>query len=184
MKRVSIFAAAMVFATLALAGAAFAEEQWKTYTDKTFGFSVEYPDIYNEVEDPYVDGDGISNFGTYSSASGGQHAFSVSGGQKPKGADGNSLLKEATNMEEDENGYVYGVAPIEGTAKSGADFYTYEYLNDSAGVDGNGEPACITHIYGVVGQTGTAEYRITYPKGEAGQYAEITARMDTSLKVK
>ena len=181
MKRMPVFATAVIFATLALAGASFAAEQWKTYTDKTFGFSVEYPaDLYNKVGDPYVDGDGVSTFNAYLSTDegDGKYAFSVSGGKKPKGADGNSLLKEATDMKEDVNGYVNGVEPIKGTAKSGADFYTLEYDDDSAG------PGGISHVYCVIGKTGMAKYSIRYPKAEAERFAEITARMDASLKVK
>lgn len=183
MRRTPFFAlaVAVLFATAALAGMSFAADKWETYTDKKFGFSVEYPaGIYNKTDDPYVDGDGISNFAAYSSTKDGdgKYAFSVSGGKKPTGADGNSLLKEATDMEEDANGYVYGVEPIEGTAKSGADFYTLEYIDDSAGPDG------ISHVYCVVGKTTTAKYSIRYPKGEAERFAEITARMDDSLKAK
>jgi hypothetical protein len=184
MKRLNFLLMAVILATPALAGAAFADEKWKNYTDKTFGFSVEYPDIYDSVEEPYVDGDGKSNFGASISTGNGRYAFSVSGGQKSKGADGNSLLKEATNLEEDENGYVYGVAPIGETAKSGVNFYTYEYLDDSPGVDDQGEPDCITHVYGLVGESVMAEYTLRYQKDDAERYAEITARMDKSLKVK
>ena len=184
MKHLNFLLMAAILATLALAGAAFADGKWKNYTDETFGFSVEYPDIYDSVEKPYVDGDGKSNFGASISTGNGRYAFSVSGGRKPKGADGNSLLKEATNLEEDENGYVYGVVPIAGTAKSDANFYTYEYLDDSPGVDDQGQPDCIAHVYGLVGESVTAEYTLRYQKDDAELFAEISARMDKSLKVK
>lgn len=181
MRRIPFFALALSFALLALTGLSLAADEWKTYTDKKFGFAVEYPaHLYNKTDAPYVDGDGLSNFEAYASTKDGdgKYAFAVSGGKKPKGVDGNSLLKAATNMKEDAHGYVYGVEPIKGTAKSGADFYTLDYVDDSAGPDG------ITHVYCVVGKTTTAKYSIRYPKGEAKRFAEITARMDASLKAK
>jgi hypothetical protein len=170
----------MFVMAFALSGAAFAETKYVRYTDKKFGFTVEYPDIYNGSNGQYIDGDGLSNFEMYSSTENGdgKYAFVVSGGKKPKGADGNSLLKEATNMDEDENGYVYGVEPIEGTARAGADFYTLDYIDDSAG------PEEIRHVYCVVGKEQFVKYWIRYPKEDAEEYAEITARMDSSLKLK
>ena len=181
MKCLPVFLLTVTFAVTALAGSSFAAEGWKTYTDKNFGFSVEYPaGFYNKSEAPYVDGDGISNFAAYSSTDkgDGKYFFSVSGGEKAKGVDGNLLLKEATDMKEDAHGYVYGVDPIKGTAKSGADFYTLDYVDDSAG------PGGISHVYYVIGKTGTAKYQIRYPKEDAERFAKITARMDKSLKVK
>jgi hypothetical protein len=168
------------FVVFSCAWAFAADVQFKKYTDEKFDFSVEYPDIYNTAEDPYVDGDGLSNFtaSEQSDEGSGKYAFNVTGGKKPKGADGNSLLKEATNMEEDDYGYAYGVEPIEGTAKSGVDFYTLDYLDDSAG------PEEITHVYCAVGKNDFVKYWIRYPKEEAEQYKEITARMDKSLKLK
>ena len=181
MKRIPFFTLAVFLALAALTGVAFAADEWKTYTDKKFGFSVEYPAaVHNKTDAPYVDGDGVSNFEAYSSTKDGdgKYAFAVSGGKKPKGVDVNSLLKEATNMKEDAHGYVNGVEPIKGTAKSGTDFYTLDYVDDSAGPDG------ISHVYCVVGKTTTVKYSIRYPKGEAKRFAEITARMDASLKAK
>jgi hypothetical protein len=179
-KNILLCAAVMVWAVVFAAAAGAAEVKFKQYTDKKFGFTVEYPDIYNDSNGQYIDGDGLSNFGAYSSTENGdgKYAFEVSGGKKPKGADGNSLLKEATNMEEDEYGYVCGVEAIEGTARAGADFYTLDTIDDSAG------PGEIRHVYCVVGKDRFAKYWIRYPKEEAETYAEITARMDESLKLK
>jgi hypothetical protein len=181
MKRLHVFLLTVTLAAIALASTSLATEGWKTYTDKKFGFSVEYPaGIYNKTEGPYVDRDGISTFVAYSSTSNGEgkYAFSVSGGKKTKGMDGNSLLKKATTITEDAHGHVSGVQPIKGTAKSGANFYTYNYVDDSAG------PGGVSHVYCVIGQTGTAQYSIRYPREEAQRFARITARMDKSLKAK
>jgi hypothetical protein len=181
MKKSILFCAAVMIWVVVFAVVAGAEEvKFKRYTDKKFGFSVEYPDIYNDSNGQYIGRDGLSNFGAYSSTENGdgKYAFMISGGEKTKGADGNSLLKEATNMKEDEYGYVYGVEPIEGTAHAGADFYTFDYTDDSAGLEE------IVHEHCVVGKDHFAKYWIRYPKEEAEIYAEITARMDESLKLK
>jgi hypothetical protein len=167
--------AVCVLAMAVCASESFADD-WKSYADKKFGYSLDYPDIFEEYEDPYTDGDGLSVFS--GSAGDGKYAFEISGGKKSKGADGDKLLKEATNMEEDEYGYIYGVEPMEETAKSGVDFYTLEYIDDSAGPDE------ITHVYCAVGKTIVVKYWIRYPKEDAEQYAEITARMNESLKAK
>ena len=81
-------------------------------------------------------------------------------------------------MEEDDNGYVYGVEPIAGTTESGPNFYTFDYLDDSAG----GEE--ISHVYCVVGKDVKVRYWIRYPKDDAERFAGITKRMDASIKLK
>jgi hypothetical protein len=172
---------AAVFALCLGTAVLAAEVQFKRYTfgtssDKNFAFGVEYPDIYGEYDDPYVDGDGVAHFG--GNSNGGKYAFGVEGMKKPKGATGESLYKEATNMEEDENGYVYGVEPIPESAEYTDDFYSFDYLDDSAG------PEEISHVYCSVGKNVVVKYWIRYPKGEAVKYAEITARMTESIELK
>jgi hypothetical protein len=164
---------------MATAFAAFGEG-WKTYANNKLGFSVEYPDIYSNASENTYD-DGVFSFDTYND--GGKFAFAVEhtkndGKQTPA-----SKLKDWTNREEDEYGYVYGVKPIPGTAKTGDNFFTLDYRNDSAGVDDNGEPACVTHIYGIVAKKSVVTLTLTYPKEEAENFAEITSRVDKSLKV-
>jgi hypothetical protein len=187
MKKVFVILAVFAILFGAFPVTAFAADKeitWKTYTDKKFGFSVEYPGIYDEIDDPYVDGDGLSNFGATLGSSGGKHAFTVIGGKNADKATAKSKLKDWTSMEEDDSGYVSGVEPIPDTAKSGDGFFTLDYLNDSAGVDKNGEPACVTHIYGIVTKNLVVTYTVTYPKEDADRFADITSRMDKSLKVK
>ena len=170
-----------VMVTLTLATSTFAAEvEWKTYTDETFGFSIEYPDIYNAGGDPYVNDYGISYFGQYTSGPNGdgEYAFEISGEKTPQEANGDSLLKKETDMEEDEYGYVYGVEPIAGTAKSGPDFYTFDYLDDSAGEEE------ISHVYCFVGKDVKIRYWIRYPKEDAERFAEITKHMDASINLK
>jgi len=184
MKKAFVSFAVLFGTFLATAFAADSEITWKTYTDKKFGFSVEYPGIYDEVDDPYVDGDGVSHFEAALSSSGGKLVLMVYGGKNADKSTGKSKLKEWTSMEEDDNGYVSGVEPIPDTARSGDGFFTLDYPDDSAGVDKNGEPACVTHIYGIVTKDLAVTYELRYPKEEAKRFAEITSRMDKSLKVK
>jgi hypothetical protein len=152
-------------------------EDWKTYTNKKNGFSVEYPDIYedkNTVE--RSDGDGVYY-------SGSNHSFSVvcdknDGKQTPA-----SELKRWTNMEEDEDGIVDGVEPLPDTAKTGDNFFTLDYLQYNGPSDNNGDPANITHVYGIVTKKLVVWLELSYPKEEAEEYAEIKSRADKSLKV-
>lgn len=172
--------AAMLLAVCAAVAANAAETKYKTYTDKKFGYSIEYPDIYNCIHAPFTDADGSRAFGCYSSEDDGdgRYAFEVLGGEKAKGVDGNVLLHEATTIEEDDYGHVYGVEPLPGTAKSDAGFYTFEYNDNSSGSES------ISHVYCVIGNGVMAKYWIRFPKGEAERFAEITKRMDASLTVK
>ena len=70
-----------------------AETEYKTYTDKKFGYSIEYPDIFKNSEQ-YEDGDGNSNFVLTTE----EYDLTVLGGKNDGAYDGNALLKEATNI--------------------------------------------------------------------------------------
>jgi opacity protein-like surface antigen len=175
-----LYGALILAVLMSTAFAAFGED-WKTYANKKLGFSVEYPDIYSNASEN-TDGEGVFSFTAYNEE-GGKFAFFIEyvkndGKQTPE-----SKLKDWTNMEEDEYGYVYGVEPIPGTAKAGDNFFTLDYLNDSAGVDDNGDPACIAHVYGIVAKKSVVTLTLIYPKEDAEKFAEITSRADKSLKV-
>ncbi len=167
------------FAACCAAGEAGETVSYKKYVDKKFGFSVEYPDFF-AGSDAYVDEDGMSNFEAQTAGEDGdgKHHVIVSGGKRPKGADGKSLLKQATDMKEDKFGYVNGVEPLPGTARSGADFYALEYATDRTG------GASIVHRYCLVGKKTMVTYELCYPREEAERFSEIQKRMDASLKVK
>ena len=174
-----LYGALILAVLMSTAFAAFGED-WKTYANKKLGFSVEYPDIYENASEN-TDGEGVFSFNTYKE--GGKSAFAAEYAKNNGKATPKSKLKDWTNREEDEYGYVYGVEPIPGTAKTGDNFFTLDYLNDSAGVDDNDEPACITHIYGIVTKKSVVTLTLTYPKKEAEKYTEIVSRVDKSLKV-
>jgi hypothetical protein len=143
---------------------------FKKYTDKTFGLTIEYPDIYENDEGPKS----VSGYSVYKESSDdGSYSIEIESGKRPAGVDGNKLLAVATNTKPDKNGKVSGHAPLKGTAKSGADFYTYEYLSG---------PDQITHYYCVMNKTHVAAYSIAYPSADAEEYKAITARVDKSLK--
>jgi hypothetical protein len=160
------------------AGEAGERVSYKKYTDKKFGFSIDYPDFFTE-SDAYVGEDGMSTFEARTAGENGdgKHHVIVSGGKRPKGADGNSLLKEATDMKEDKFGYVNGVEPLPGTVRSGVDFYALEYATDRTG------GVSIVHRYCLVGKKTTVTYELCYPREEAERFSEIQRHMDASLKV-
>ena len=176
MKKLS-FGGLILTILLSTALAAFGQD-WKTYANKDEGFSVDCPDIYDGASEN-TSGDGVFSF----NASRGQNSFIVERAKNDGQATPDSKLKEWTSMEEDEYGYVYGVKPIPGTAKTGDNFFTIDYLNDSAGVDANGDPACVTHIYGIVTKKSVVTLTLTYPKEDAEKFAEIVSRADQSLRV-
>jgi hypothetical protein len=158
------------------AGAANADEEtpFKQYVDKTFGASMEYPDIYDSVKGPALNEGGFNVFKA-SSADNEDLGLEIECGKRPKGVTGDILLKFATNTKPDKNGKISGEKAIEGTAKSGPDFYTYDYIS---GMEQ------ITHFYCVMNKTGVIAYSIRYPEAEAEKYQAITARMDESLTLK
>jgi len=158
------------------AGVANAGEEtpFKQYVDKTFGASMEYPDIYDSVEGPALNEGGFNIFKA-SSADNEDLGLEIECGKRPKGVTGDILLKFATNTKPDKNGKISGEKAIEGTAKSGPDFYTYDYIS---GMEQ------ITHFYCVMNKTGVIAYSIRYPEAEAEKYQAITARMDESLTLK
>jgi hypothetical protein len=175
----------LILTVLALTASAFAEYEggWKTYTDKKFGFSCDYPDlsdIFNAGEEPYTDGDGVSHFTRFSNTGDGdgRFAFDIYGGKNTDKATAQSKLKDWTNMEEDEYGYVYGVEPIEGTAKAGEGYFTLDYADDSAGA------GCVKHVYGIVTKTMVVTYELRYPREAEDEFTAIAEHMDKSLKVK
>lgn len=160
---------------VATVGSSTAEVRYRSYLDEVFGYSIDYPDMFDE-SDQYVDGDGVSNFELRTSD--GKYHLLIWGGKKETDADGASLLKEATDMEEDEFGYVYGVEPLSGSERSGADFYSLEYETDRTG------NRSIVHRYGVVGKGSVAVYELCYPVEDGERFADIKEHMDQSFKVK
>ena len=171
----------VVLAALALgAGASLAADAaWKTHVDKKFGFSMEYPVIFNKSE-TYVDGDGRSVFEQYASTADGdgKYALTVMGGKSRAGETAASRLKELTSLEEDKNGYVSGVEPLPGTARSQGNAYALDYADDSSGIDS------VSHIYGLVGDGMIVEYSLRYPRAEAERFAGVVSRMDAALRLK
>ena len=163
----------VVFSAAFAVTADAAETEYKTYTDKKFGYSIEYPDIFKESEQ-YEDGDGNSNFVLTTD----EYDLTVLGGKNDGAYDGNALLKEATNIEEDDFGYVYGVEALPDTARSGADFYTLKYVTDRPG------PEAIAHVYGVVNKNVKAVFEFRYSQSDKEQFKEMIAHMEKSLKLK
>jgi hypothetical protein len=143
-----------------------AEVKFEIYVNARFGYSVEYPDIF-EPKTERDDGDGAEF-----SSEDGEYTLVVWGGQNTPGRDGNALLEERKE----------GVAHIvPGSERSGAEFYSVEY-GDDGGQDGVEH---VFHEYVIVnaGLTVTAGFVLRYPKEEEERFAGIGAAMESSLKL-
>jgi hypothetical protein len=152
------------FALLAFALPAQAAENWTSYENGRFGYSVDHPDIFDAVKEP-DNGDGAE----FESADG-EYALTVWGGYNILEDDGNSLLEKCYDR-------VAHIVPD--SEKSGQGFYSIEY-SDDGGKDGVEH---IFHEYGVVNADTQAGFILKYPKEEEKRFAEIKKRMETSLKI-
>jgi hypothetical protein len=166
-----------VCAALTCAASAFAAEsdaKYAQYTDKKFGYSIEYPDIFGDKNE-YTDGDGLNNLELTTESN--AYTLTLVGGKAPKGATGASLLKERTNMEEDDNGYVNGSEPLPGTAKSGNGFYTLEYETDEG---------YLCHEYGLLDKKVKAVFTLRIKKDAIDEdiFREVCAAVEKSFKLK
>jgi hypothetical protein len=147
------------------APSARAAENWTSYENGRFGYSVEHPDIFDSVKDP-SNGDGAEFSGA-----GGEYTLKVWGGFNVLEDDGNSLLNKCYDR-------IAHIVP--GSTRSGEDFYSVAY-SDDGGKDGTEH---IFHEYGVVNAETMAGFILKYPKEEENRFAEIKSRMEGSLKIK
>ena len=166
-------------ALCALAAAAFASEafQWVEFTN-AMGVGVVYPDILTEGDEPYTDGDGVLVFERSAPGPLGDSSYFLElSARKDKKATAASRLAQWTDLTEDEFGYVYGVEPLEGTARVEGEAYTLDYVGRMT------EDADVVHVYGIVRDGIVAEYRLGFPKAEAARFEAALKRMDESLKI-
>ena len=151
------------FAFMANAMAANASE-YEAYLNARFGYSVEYPDIFDASREP-DNGDGI-----WFESAGGEYTLTISGGHNIFGHDGEALLRECY----DRVAYI-----VEGSERSAPNFYSIAY-SDDGGQDGIEH---IFHEYGIVNEDIWASFILKYPKEEEERFAPIKERMETSLKL-
>jgi hypothetical protein len=161
---------ALILAVLMSAALAASGEEWKTYVNEEAGCSVEYPDIYQNTQEDFFD-DGTWLFDAYNTGGDGRDWFSVNSHNNDGEATPESELNDQKEFMSNED-----LKPIPDTEKTGDNFFTIDYYAD----DSN---AWITHAYGVVTEKLTVTVTLTYPKEDAEKFAEITDRVDKSLKV-
>jgi hypothetical protein len=140
-----------------------AETAYKIYLNARFGYSVEYPDIFDTQREP-DNGDGIEFTGAD-----GEYTLTIWGGYNVLAWDGKSLLDACTER----------IAHIvEGSKKIGAGFYSIAY-SDDGGRDGVEH---IFHEYGIVNKDMQAAFVLKYPKKEEKRFVEIKKRLEASFK--
>lgn len=137
-----------------------AAEQYETYLNARFGYSVQYPDIFAVTQEPDND-DGIAF-----EAKDKKYSLSIWGAYNVLESNGESLLKDSSER-------VEKVIPNSG--KSGADFYSIEYTAAN-------EKNYIFYEYGIVNEEMIAAFVLKYPKSEEKRFAEIKKVMTESLK--
>ena len=123
MKKSLLFFAAAVLSlfSILVPGADAAEEQWISYVNERFGYSIEYPDIFSDIQES-DNGDGV-----WLSFETDKYALTLSGGYNVLEEDAESKLRN--RLEE-----IPSIVP--GSEKSGPGWYRVIHTIES-GVDRN-----------------------------------------------
>ena len=165
MKKTLIgFTSFALWLAISAAYAANAETPYKVYLNARFGYSVEYPDIFDTQREP-DNGDGI----TFESADG-EYSLAIGGGHNVLEWDGEALL----NMCKERVAHI-----VDGSERTGKGFYSIAY-SDDGGQDGVEH---IFHEYGIVNADLTVSFVLKYPKEEEERFTEIKKRLEASLKL-
>jgi hypothetical protein len=151
-------------AHVAEAPAEYAEPEYETYVNDRFGYSVNYPDIFDRSREP-DNGDGVE----FASADG-EYGLTIWGGYNVLGQDGYALLEECYER-------VTHIVPE--SAMSASRHYGVEY-SDDGGKDGVGH---IFHEYGIVNEEMKAGFTLKYPKAEEKRFELIKIVMENSLRL-
>jgi hypothetical protein len=164
LKKILLLCATAPFFIWTCALHASAAENWTTYVNARFGYSIEHPDIYTDAEEP-ENGDGL-----WLSAGEDMYALTLSGGYNVLGDDGKSRLRSRL----DEVSHIVS-APDE----SGPGWYRLIY-SDDGGRDGNER---LFHEYAKIDDEHWATFIIVYPLEEKVRFAPIIERMEESLRL-
>ncbi len=165
MKKIPLFcASALLFVLTCALPASAVEEQWTTYVNERFGYSVEYADIYTERDEP-ENGDGV-----WLSASDGKYALTLSGGYNILEEDGESRLRSRLDN-------VAHIVP--GSGESGPDWYRVVYGDD----DGKDGSERLFHEYGSINADNWASFILVYPIKERERFAPIVACLEETLMI-
>ncbi|MDR1622940.1 MAG: hypothetical protein LBS00_11250 [Synergistaceae bacterium] len=162
-----ILAAALALSALFGAAApdfADASEKYETYFNARFGYSMEYPDIFETRKEP-ENGDGVKL-----ASKNGEYTLAIWGGYNVLGQDGTALLEESKER-------VAHVVPD--SERSAGRYYSIQY-SDDGGKDG------VEHIfyeYVIVNSAMKAGFTFSYPKDEEMRFAVTVIDMENSLKM-
>jgi hypothetical protein len=156
-------AVSMSVASFALAG----ENRYKTYVNARFGYSIDYPDIFDSQKEP-DNGDGIEFSGR-----GGEVTLTIWGGHNVLGQDGAALLNEC----KERVAYIVEDSEKCGTVTEEVSYYWIEY-GDGGGKDG------VEHIFseaGLVNADIKAGFIFKYPKDDEESMTGVIAELRGSL---
>ena len=163
MKRFLLFCASVVFFVQAFAlPVPAAKDEWISYGNARFGYSMEYPDIFTSLEEP-DNGDGI-----WLKTKGEKYALTISGGFNVLGEDGEGRLQARLRE-------VAHIVP--GSEAAGPGWYRVVY-SDDGGRDGKEHRF---HEYGILDGENWASFILVYPLEERDRFAAAAARMEKNL---
>lgn len=165
MRKTLLFCAAMVFMVSVVAlPASAADENWISYVNERFGYSVEYPDIFSDIQES-DNGDGL-----WLSFETDKYALTLSGGYNVLEEDAESKLRN--RLEE-----IPSIVP--GSEKSGPGWYRVIHTIES-GVDGT---ESFFYEYGIIDSENWATFILLYPSEERERFAAIAASMEKTLQL-
>lgn len=166
MKKSLLFFAAAVLSlfSILVPGADAAEEQWISYVNERFGYSIEYPDIFSDIQES-DNGDGV-----WLSFETDKYALTLSGGYNVLEEDAESKLRN--RLEE-----IPRIVP--GSEKSGPGWYRVIHTIES-GVDGT---ESFFYEYGIIDSENWATFILLYPSEERERFAAIAAKMEKTLQL-
>jgi hypothetical protein len=153
---------AAVLICAACAAYSWADENWTSYTNGRFGYSVEHPDIFANAKTP-DNGDGVQL-----ESDDEEYGLIISGGYNVLEEDAEKRL--AGRLESASH-------IVEGSSNFGDGWYKVVY-SDDGGEDGVEH---LFHEYGVINGDAWATFILGYPKGEEKRFAPIITRMEKSL---
>ena len=162
MKKFLLSLCALLAVSFLTGGAAANTEQYKPYLNARFGYSAEYPGIF-DTQHESDNGDGI-----WLESADGEYTLTIWGGHNVSGEDGDALLLECY----DRVAYI-----VEDSERSGAGFYSIAY-EGGGGIDG---AVYIFHEYGIVNEDMKAGFILKYPQEEEERFTPIKERMEATL---
>jgi hypothetical protein len=154
-------------------------EEYATYTNARFGYSVEYPAFLSEGTE--LDGGRGMEF----KSPDWEYSVEIWGEWNVKDIFGN--FADGKKLLSDREFKLKGISEIVPDSKNSGggfyslDWYSINFANRNAGYEG---AECIYHERGIVDDRSSVIYVLEYPKLEEERAAAIVARMDASLKLK